>query len=71
VRADGFGPAFELFVPRFGVVSVERFLGGGLALTKTIVEQYGVHSGAKASPGEVRTPRSDCLCTTDPARLTQ
>jgi hypothetical protein len=29
VRADGFGPAFELFVPRFVVVSVERLLAGG------------------------------------------
>jgi hypothetical protein len=29
VQADGFGPAFELFVPRFVVVSVERLLAGG------------------------------------------
>ena len=51
VRADGFGPAFELFVPRFVVVSVERFLVGDLALTKAIVEQHGGSLGLESEPG--------------------
>lgn len=48
MRADGFGPAFELFVPRFVVVGVERVLASGLEENRAYVPHVG--SRPRASP---------------------